>query len=92
MHHPLILLLLPADPVVGPRRVLIGLAGHAAVGGLTGQDAFRIGLTGSAIGLAVGYVPLMLAFLAGGIGGGKSPGSARSRVLAAREPEWFSDG
>ena len=28
----------------------------------------------------------------GGIGGGKSPGSARSRVLAAWEPEWFSDG
>jgi len=50
--------------------VLIGLAGHAMAGGLGGQDAFRIGLAGSAIGLAVGYVPLMFAFLAGGIGGG----------------------
>jgi prepilin peptidase CpaA len=50
--------------------VLIGLAGHAVVGGLAGQDQVRIGLAGSAAGLAVGYLPLMLAFLAGGIGGG----------------------
>lgn len=50
--------------------VLIGLAGHAIVGGLAGQDQVRIGLAGSAAGLAVGYLPLMLAFLAGGIGGG----------------------
>lgn len=50
--------------------MLIGLAGHAVVGGLAGQDQVRIGLAGSAAGLAVGYLPLMLAFLAGGIGGG----------------------
>ena len=52
--------------------VLIGLAGHAIFGGLTGGSPpeFRIGLSGSAIGLAVGYLPLMVAFLAGGIGGG----------------------
>ncbi len=50
--------------------VLIGLAGHAIVGGLAGEDQLRIGLAGSAAGLAVGYLPLMLAFLAGGIGGG----------------------
>ena len=49
--------------------VLIGLAGHAVMGGLVGSDAFRIGLAGSAAGLAVGYLPMMLAFLAGGIGG-----------------------
>jgi len=49
--------------------VLIGLAGHAVVGGLAGHDQ-HIGLAGSAAGLVVGYVPLMFAFLAGGIGGG----------------------
>ena len=50
--------------------VLMGLAGHAIMGGLAGEDQVRIGLSGSAAGLAVGYLPLMLAFLAGGIGGG----------------------
>lgn len=50
--------------------VLIGLAGHTVLGGLAGLDAFRLGLAGSAAGLAAGFLPLMLVWLAGGIGGG----------------------
>ncbi len=50
--------------------VLVGLAGHAVVGGLAGQGQLQLGLSGSAAGLAVGFLPLMVAWLAGGIGGG----------------------
>lgn len=50
--------------------VLVGLAGHAVVGGLAGENQVQLGLSGSAAGLAVGFLPLMLAWLAGGIGGG----------------------
>ncbi|HUT02152.1 MAG TPA: A24 family peptidase [Phycisphaerae bacterium] len=50
--------------------VVVGLVGHALTGGLTGRDSVQVGLAGSAAGLAVGFVPLMLAWLAGGIGGG----------------------
>ncbi len=50
--------------------VLVGLAGHAVVGGLAGENQVQLGLAGSAAGLAVGFLPLMLAWLAGGIGGG----------------------
>jgi prepilin peptidase CpaA len=45
-----------------------GLIGHALVGGLTGTDDV-MGLAGAAAGLAMGSV-LILAWLAGGIGGG----------------------
>jgi len=50
--------------------VVIGLAGHALVGGLAGDGPLRLGLAGSAAGVAAGFLPLMLAWLAGGIGGG----------------------
>jgi len=50
--------------------VLVGLAGHAVVGGLAGENQLQLGLAGSAAGLAVGFLPLMVAWLAGGIGGG----------------------
>ena len=50
--------------------VLVGLAGHAVVGGLAGESQLQLGLSGSAAGLAAGFLPLMLAWLAGGIGGG----------------------
>jgi prepilin peptidase CpaA len=55
--------------------MLVGLIGHAMAGGLIGSpggvDApARMGLMGSALGLAVGMGPLLLAWLAGGIGGG----------------------
>jgi len=50
--------------------MLVGLAGHAVVGGLVGENQVQLGLAGSAAGLAVGFLPLMLAWLAGGIGGG----------------------
>jgi len=50
--------------------VLIGLAGHTILGGLTGRGPLALGLSGSAAGLAVGFLPLMVAWLAGGIGGG----------------------
>ncbi len=50
--------------------VLVGLAGHAIVGGLSGDGQLQLGLSGSAAGLAAGFLPLMVAWLAGGIGGG----------------------
>ena len=50
--------------------VLVGLVGHALSGGLMGDGPLELGLAGSAVGLAVGFLPLMVAWLAGGIGGG----------------------
>jgi prepilin peptidase CpaA len=51
--------------------VLIGLIGHTiAAGGLAERGPLALGLSGSAVGLAAGFVPLLLAWLAGGIGGG----------------------
>ncbi len=49
--------------------ILIGLAGHALAGGLYGSGD-QPGLSGAAAGLAVGSGPLLLCWLAGGIGGG----------------------
>ena len=49
--------------------ILLGLAGHALAGGLRGEGG-QLGLTGAAAGLAVGFVPLLVCWLAGGIGGG----------------------
>lgn len=61
--------------------VLLGLLGHAVLGGLWGLPANAndaslpplggaIGLFGALLGLLVGFGPLGLAWLAGGIGGG----------------------
>ena len=50
--------------------VLVGLVGHALSGGLMGDGPLELGLAGSAVDLAVGFLPLMVAWLAGGIGGG----------------------
>ncbi len=54
--------------------ILIGLCGHAAAGyaaggGIAGAGR-EMGLTGALLGLAVGCFPLLLCYLAGGIGGG----------------------
>ncbi len=49
--------------------IAIGLIGHTLIGGLTGNDA-SMGLTGSLFGLAAGFLPMLAAWLAGGIGGG----------------------
>jgi prepilin peptidase CpaA len=50
--------------------VLVGLVGHGIVGGLSGDGRAEVGLAGSALGLAVGFLPLLLVWRAGGIGGG----------------------
>lgn len=50
--------------------VLLGLIGHTIAGGLSGDGELRIGLAGAAIGLAVGFLPLLAAWQAGGVGGG----------------------
>ena len=55
--------------------VAIGLIGHTLIGGLTGWDGQagmpgELGLIGSLAGLAVGFLPLLVAWQAGGIGGG----------------------
>ena len=49
--------------------VAIALIGHTLAGGLTGYGRW-MGLGGSLCGLAVGFLPLLAAWLAGGIGGG----------------------
>lgn len=49
--------------------VVIGLAGHALAGGLHGGQQ-EFGLTGALAGFAAGFFPLLLCWLAGGIGGG----------------------
>jgi prepilin peptidase CpaA len=50
--------------------VLIALAGHAIIGGLWGHRPGQMGLLDSVIGLVVGFAPLGVAWLGGGIGGG----------------------
>jgi len=49
--------------------IVMALLGHALTGGLAGSDG-RLGLTGALAGLAVGFGPLLICWLAGGIGGG----------------------
>ena len=49
--------------------IVIALAVHTLAGGLAGDDK-AIGLAGSLGGLAVGFLPLFVAWRAGGIGGG----------------------
>lgn len=49
--------------------VAIALIGHTLAGGLHGQGQW-FGLVGSLAGLAAGFVPLLIAWKAGGIGGG----------------------
>jgi len=49
--------------------IVIALVGHTLTGGLRGGDA-GIGLLGAVTGLAVGFLPLGICWLAGGIGGG----------------------
>jgi len=51
----------------------VGLVGHTLLGGFGGSEwsgEWSMGLLGSLAGLAVGFLPLLLAWLAGGIGGG----------------------
>ena len=49
--------------------IAVGLIGHTFVGGLAGTG-HSPGLVGALAGLAVGFGPLLVAWLAGGIGGG----------------------
>ena len=57
--------------VVTYPAVFAGLVGHTVVGGLMGDGGrTTLGLAGAALGLAVGFGPLLLVWLAGGIGGG----------------------
>ncbi len=61
--------------------ILIGLGLHALVGGI-GLEPGKMGLTESLAGLAVGFVPLGLFWLAGGIGGGDAKLMAAIGALA----------
>ena len=63
--------------VVTYPAVAVGLIGHTLCGGLTGDDARWMGLTGALAGLAAGFLPLLAAWKAGGIGGGDA------KVMAA---------
>ncbi len=48
----------------------VGLVGHALLGGPWGDPHGSLGLSGSLIGLAAGFVPMLLVWKMGGIGGG----------------------
>lgn len=61
--------------------IAAGLIGHTLVGGLGGDDE-ALGLIGSLAGLVVGFGPLLLAWLAGGIGGGDAKLMAAVGALA----------
>lgn len=50
--------------------VVIGLIGHMIGGGAGYRELPPLGLGGSAAGLAAGFLPLLVVWLAGGIGGG----------------------
>ncbi|MDY7009473.1 MAG: A24 family peptidase [Planctomycetota bacterium] len=53
--------------------IVVGLAGHAAVGYASGggfRGGEQMGLDGALGGFVVGFLPLLLCWLAGGIGGG----------------------
>ena len=56
--------------VVTYPAIAVGLVGHTLAGGLWATDELQLGLVGSAGGLAAGFLPLLAAWLAGGIGGG----------------------
>ena len=49
--------------------VVLGLIEHTLFGDLVGRGA-HLGLSGSALGLAVGFLPMLMAWLAGGVGDG----------------------
>lgn len=49
--------------------IAIGLIGHTLLGGLGGDEG-QLGLAGSAAGFAVGFGPLLVAWMAGGINAG----------------------
>ena len=49
--------------------IAVGLVVHTYLGGLGGGPG-QLGLVGSAAGLATGFVPMLAAWLAGGVGGG----------------------
>ncbi len=55
--------------VVTYPAIAVGLVGHTLAGGLFGGEK-AIGLAGSVVGFAAGFVPLLLVWMAGGIGGG----------------------
>ena len=56
--------------VVTYPAIAIGLVGHTVLGGLMGDGEYPMGLAGSAAGFAVGFLPMLLVWLAGGINGG----------------------
>ena len=61
--------------------IAVGLIGHTLVGGVGGFDG-RMGLVGAAAGLAAGFLPMLAAWLAGGIGGGDAKLMAAFGALA----------
>jgi prepilin peptidase CpaA len=50
--------------------IAIGLIGHTLTSGIWQVDDMRLGLVGALAGLGAGFVPMLLAYMAGGIGGG----------------------
>jgi prepilin peptidase CpaA len=57
--------------VVTYPAVALGLIGHTLLGGVTGGPGpCELGLAGAAAGLAAGFLPMLAAWLAGGVGMG----------------------
>jgi prepilin peptidase CpaA len=64
--------------------IAIGLVGHTLAGGMAGSPG-TMGLTDSLAGLAMGFVPMLLAWKAGGIGGGDAKLMAAVGALSGWE-------
>ena len=73
--------------VVTYPAVAIGLIGHLLVDGLGFADQAPMGLAGAAVGLAVGLLPLLAAWMAGGIGGGEETSPAERHDLDTRRSQ-----
>jgi prepilin peptidase CpaA len=62
--------------------VALGLVGHTLFGGVTGTALDPLGLAGASAGLAAGFLPMLAAALAGGVGMGDAKLMAAVGALA----------
>ena len=62
--------------------IVTGIVGHTLAGGLWTHGPTELGLAGSLAGLAAGFLPMLAAFLAGGVGGGDAKLMAAVGALA----------
>lgn len=62
--------------------IAAALVGHSLTGGIVGDGGLRLGLAGAMAGLAVGFLPMLAAWMLGGVGGGDAKLMAAVGALA----------